>query len=237
MDLQSKPIIKAGPSSWRDISRRGETVGQILDRHRGIGPGFDSLRFSLSIMIFVVHVGAIMSGTEAINEDTRRQSAALASGISGLSWNDIFFAYWGALRPLRFTLSGAFVPMFFALSGFLVTGSAFRLSNLRSFLLFRVIRIVPALSGEVLLSAFILGPLLTIIPLSEYFRDPQFYRYFGNIAGFITYELPGLFVNNPLPKVINGNLWTLPGEFYCYFLLERDRFRLNRKGIPARVEI
>ena len=47
----------------------------------------------------------------------------------------------------------------------------------------------------------------------------NFYRYFGNIFGFVTYELPGVFTDNPVPALVNGNLWTLPPEFYCYLVL------------------
>src|SRR6185437_12240502 len=110
------------------------------------------------------------------------------------------------------------VPMFFALSGFLVTGSAFRTQSVATFLSFRVLRIVPALFTEVFLSAMLLGPLLTTFTLQEYFSDPLFRVYFYNIVGHVQFTLPGLFHSNPIPAVVNGNLWTLPPEFYCYFL-------------------
>ena len=108
--------------------------------------------------------------------------------------------------------------MFFALSGFLVAGSAFRLRSVKQFMLFRLLRIVPALSVEVVLSAILLGPLLTSIALSDYLTSFGFYRYFGNIFGFVTFRLPGVFENNPVPSIVNINLWTLPAEFYCYLI-------------------
>jgi peptidoglycan/LPS O-acetylase OafA/YrhL len=88
------------------------------------------------------------------------------------------------------------VPAFFALSGFLVTGSALRLRATAPFLTFRVLRILPALLVEVTLSALILGALFTTLPLKSYFSDPQFFRYFGNIVGLITFHLPGVFESN-----------------------------------------
>jgi peptidoglycan/LPS O-acetylase OafA/YrhL len=106
--------------------------------------------------------------------------------------------------------------MFFALSGFLVTGSALRLRKTSTFLAFRFLRIVPALGTEVALSALVLGPAVTILEIADYFRDPLVYRYFANIAGIISYRLPGVFLNNPARETVNLNLWTLPGEFYCY---------------------
>jgi peptidoglycan/LPS O-acetylase OafA/YrhL len=109
------------------------------------------------------------------------------------------------------------LPAFFALSGFLVTGSALRLRATAPFLTFRLLRILPALSVEVTLSALILGPLFTALPVASYFNNPQFFRYFGNIAGWITFHLPGVFAANYV-SVVNGNLWTLPAEFDCYLI-------------------
>src|SRR5271168_2704028 len=109
------------------------------------------------------------------------------------------------------------VPAFFALSGFLVTGSALRVRATSTFLMFRVLRILPALLVEVTLSALVLGPIFTTLPLRHYFSDPQFFRYFGNIVGWITFYLPGVFHDNIYPTV-NGNLWTLPAELDCYLI-------------------
>ena len=77
---------------------------------------------------------------------------------------------------------------------------------------------LPALFVEVTLSALVLGPLFTRLPLADYFSDPQFMRYFGNIVGIlITFYLPGVFESGYVP-VVNGNLWTLPSEFHCYLI-------------------
>lgn len=198
---------------------RTETVDVVLRRNGGIGPGFDYLRLGLSAMIFIVHIGGIINGARTLDRFAAPTVAASAAIDQAAGFGGWLSAWWSSFRPLRFALSQAFVPMFFALSGFLVTASAFRLRNVKSFLLFRVLRIAPALSGEVLLSAFLLGPYFTTRELSSYFTDPQFFRYFGNILGFVTYELPGVFESNPEPRLINGNLWTLPGEFYCYLIL------------------
>lgn len=117
-----------------------------------------------------------------------------------------------------FPLAIFILPMFFSLSGFLVAGSLERSRTLLTFLGLRVLRIVPALAVEVLLSALILGPLLTTLPLAAYFQHPQFYAYFLNILGDIHYRLPGVFVSNPFP-LVNGQLWTVPYELACYIAL------------------
>ena len=112
----------------------------------------------------------------------------------------------------------ALVPMFFAVSGFLVTSSAYRLRNVRIFLAFRLLRIIPALAMEVTLSALVLGPMFTTLTLAAYFSHPQFFEYFRNIVGIVTMLLPGVFTSNPIGPVTNVNLWTLPAEFYCYLV-------------------
>jgi peptidoglycan/LPS O-acetylase OafA/YrhL len=117
----------------------------------------------------------------------------------------------GPARPFNFII----VPAFFALSGFLVAGSLER-NNLPSFLTLRFIRIYPALVTEVLLSALILGPLLTTYPLARYFTDHHFWRYLVNITGHISYLLPGMFETNPAGPRVNSQLWTVPWELCCY---------------------
>ena len=107
----------------------------------------------------------------------------------------------GQVRPAIFFLY--LVPAFFAVSGFLVTGSGLRVRATSTFLAFRVLRILPALLVEVTLSALVLGPIFTRLPLSSYFSDQQFFRYFGNIVGWITFYLPGVFQNNHV-SVVNG---------------------------------
>lgn len=67
--------------------------------------------------------------------------------------------------------------MFFALSGFLVAASFERTKTLGMFYGLRAIRIYPALAFDTIVSALILGPLFTGLPLSSYFSDPLFLRY------------------------------------------------------------
>ena len=147
----------------------------------------------------------------------------IALALSVICWHSLLISYgtdrtigpWGlVLEPLSLLI----VPMFFALSGFLVAGSLERSRSLVGFLGLRVFRIMPALAVEVLLSALILGPLLTSYSLSSYFSDPVLHSYFWNIVGHIHYKLPGLFQQNPT-DLVNGQLWTVPYELVCYILL------------------
>lgn len=167
------------------------TAGQIMDRHGGTGPGFDALRFYLSVAIVLYHAKQVVVGRDAANYHA-----------------SILFPYLLAL-----------VPVFFCLSGFLVTGSAIRTPSIRKFLTNRSLRIFPALTVEVALSALILGPLLTSAEIQDYFQNKKFFSYFGNIIGRVRMSLPGVFDHHPIPDTVNASLWTLQPEFYCYLIM------------------
>jgi peptidoglycan/LPS O-acetylase OafA/YrhL len=182
---------------WRrfkrlDLGNASRSVGTVLEKNKGIGPGFDQLRVGLSLSILFWH----------------------SFGMNyGAPWTE-------SRSPMLFTpLVAGLLPMFFALSGFLVTGSAFRTNNLRVFITFRMLRILPALFTEISLSALVLGPLLTALPLAAYFSSHEFLEYFGSLVGRVRYVLPGLFLTNPFPSVVNGALWTVGPEIICYVII------------------
>jgi peptidoglycan/LPS O-acetylase OafA/YrhL len=143
--------------------------------------------------------------------------------VSVIAWHTIMVCYgpaaeapfWtGPLRPLPYVI----VPSFFALSGFLVAGSLDR-NDIPSFLTLRGLRIFPALAVEVVLSALVIGPLLTTTSLGEYFRSPLLAEYFQNIFGRIHYLLPGVFAGLPAGPSVNMQLWTVPYELECYIAI------------------
>jgi peptidoglycan/LPS O-acetylase OafA/YrhL len=146
----------------------------------------------------------------------------LALATSIIAWHGVVVCYgfafeasvWqGPIGPFVWFL----VPSFFALSGFLVMGSLYR-NDLVSFLVLRGLRILPALAVELVLSAFIIGGLLTTLAASAYFTDSNFFAYFGNLIGIVRYNLPGVFQHMPIPAV-NLQLWTIPYELDCYIAL------------------
>lgn len=109
------------------------------------------------------------------------------------------------------------LAVFFGLSGFLITGSALRLS-LKNFIINRSLRIVPALGVDVVFCALVLGPLITSVTLRAYFSDAEFRSHFLNIFGYVHYQLPGLFEDHPSDRV-NTSLWTVPYEIGCYVIM------------------
>jgi peptidoglycan/LPS O-acetylase OafA/YrhL len=182
------------------------TVKDVLNRNKGIGPGFHLLRHVLAFLILLWHARQAIWWTYSAR--ILAANGEIPRGLSRVS----HFNLDDIIRPAVHSLVG----IFFILSGFLVMGSALRTRNTGKFLLNRALRIFPALGAETLLSAFILGPLVTSLTLGAYFTNPEFFAYFGNIVGWLHYTLPGVFEHNPLPNTINGQLWTLHPEFFSY---------------------
>jgi peptidoglycan/LPS O-acetylase OafA/YrhL len=111
------------------------------------------------------------------------------------------------------------VYIFFVISGYLVSKSWESDPRPLRFLARRALRIFPALVVLVVLTALVLGPALTTLPLHEYFRHRYFHQYFYNIALLPRYVLPGMFEHQAIAHVVNGSLWTLSVEFTLYLSL------------------
>lgn len=127
----------------------------------------------------------------------------------------------GPPEPLQewtgYTLGALAVYVFFAISGFLITGSFLRSSSHLSFVLARVLRLFPALIVCMVLTAFILGPLVTTLPVGTYLSLSEPYMFvLRNVALIpLIYTLPGVFTDTPYP-VVAGSIWTLRHEVLCY---------------------
>ncbi len=168
--------------------RQNATLADWMAQAKGKSSGFDYLRISLAIGIIGWHTVVTAYG-----------AGVQAQALSG---------------PWR-ALPAVIVPMFFALSGFLVASSLGR-NSIPAFLGLRALRILPGLAIEICVSALVLGPLLTTMPLREYFADPRFGSYLLSMLGDMHYFLPGLFADNPFPHYVNAQLWTIPLELGCY---------------------
>jgi peptidoglycan/LPS O-acetylase OafA/YrhL len=154
---------------------------------------FDLLRLFAACMVIVGH------------------AHALVPAASGPDWVQaaIGFDYAGSLA----------VKFFFFLSGLVVTNSLLNARAPLGFVVARFARIVPGLVVCVVLTAFVLGPLVTRSPLGAYFHDPLTAHYVTrNIGLALQWDLPGVFDANPRHGV-NGSLWTLPIEVFCYLSL------------------
>ena len=118
------------------------------------------------------------------------------------------------------TLGGVGVAIFFVLSGYLVTISLERSPSLREFARRRALRIFPGLVAICLLCVLVLGPLMTTLTQTVYWRHSMTWDYLKTASAWLVkYPLPGVFADNPAPNAINGSLWSLPYEIRCYIVL------------------
>lgn len=109
------------------------------------------------------------------------------------------------------------VATFFAISGFLVCQSWRRDPSIWRFAARRALRILPGLSVVVLITALIIGPIFSSLPIRDYFLDVRSWLYIPKAISFIAIPiLPGLFETNPYPNANNGSLWTLRYEALMY---------------------
>ncbi len=116
------------------------------------------------------------------------------------------------------SFGGLAVGFFFFLSGLYVTKSLSKTANLKKYIFKRAERIFPQLIVVIFLSAFVLGPILTNLPLGTYFTSGGTYLYLLNSLLVPVHNLPGVFDGLPY-QTANGPLWTLPVEFACYLML------------------
>ena len=148
-----------------------------------------------------------------------------------LAWM-VIFAHSFALQPspgvrnplgpllLGSTTTGQMaVDGFFAVSGFLVAGSLIKRGSI-DYALSRALRVLPGLIMCVLLTVFVLGPLVTSLNVAEFFSHSKTYKYLNNALAIplTHYKLPGVFETNQTASV-NGSLWSIPYEVRCYIAL------------------
>ena len=158
------------------------------------GPSFDLIRLAAATTVLLHH----SRGVEY--PDIRVDALFYYSGG---------FAHFGILA----------VMVFFAMSGFLVTPGLASSGDVIDYGINRALRIFPALFTVVLVTALLIGPLLTIEPLAAYFSNPRLYIYFKNIVTSYDDFLPGVVSPDGQPAIVNGSLWTLQFETLSYVVL------------------
>jgi peptidoglycan/LPS O-acetylase OafA/YrhL len=156
------------------------TTGSSMSPSRT--PIFDWLRHGLAFIVIFSHCIPLLRGT-----------------------NDTELLMLLTDGQLTFGTLAVFV--FFALSGYLITSSWQREPNIRTFLIRRLARILPAWGSAMIFGAVIVLPLVT----GQWPHDREV------LVGFLplTWVLP----HNPYPWKINAVLWTIPYEVLCYLLV------------------
>jgi peptidoglycan/LPS O-acetylase OafA/YrhL len=120
-----------------------------------------------------------------------------------------------APEVLGFPIHTLAVAVFFSTSGYLIAGSWETSPNIVRFVRHRVLRVFPALITVVLITVFVIGPLVTTLDLPTYLTSPQTWSYLQTMSTLAQYELPGVFDGHPR-EAVNGSLWSLGVELVCY---------------------
>ncbi|GAA2115219.1 acyltransferase [Nocardioides bigeumensis] len=145
------------------------------------------------------------------------------------------FALLGRPEPLHqlgTTLGNVGVLVFFAVSGLLIRRSWELDPTPRDFWAKRGLRLLPALATVSVLTAFVIGPVMTTQPLGDYFSSLETWIYPIRVTLLFPFGagLPGVFEDNLYSGAVNGPLWSLPVEVFAYLLL----FLLGVSGLLAR---
>lgn len=121
---------------------------------------------------------------------------------------------------LVFDYSGSLaVKVFFFLSGLVVTNSLLDKQSLLQFVVARSFRIWPALLTVLIVMAYVVGPLMSHMPVRDYLHEPATWHYVKDSATMlIRFDLPGVFTDLRT-RAVNGSLWSIPYEVQAYCLL------------------
>ncbi|QHT69986.1 acyltransferase [Rhodocytophaga rosea] len=167
------------------------TIGQ-LDKSRN--NNFDLIRFVAASLVVFSHSFLIY---KASKEEVFRKAVGFMS-LGSLS-----------------------VYVFFLISGYLITKSLIRQDSLGRFIWARALRIFPALGIAVIFCVFVIGPLCTNLPLTDYFSQSSTYDFLWRNVTLLNPLpfLPGVFEQNPYPRFVNSPLWTLRAELLMYLVV------------------
>ncbi|WP_119256889.1 acyltransferase family protein [Shinella zoogloeoides] len=119
-----------------------------------------------------------------------------------------------------FNIGQMCVMAFFAISGMLVTRSAILSRSVLSYIVSRVMRLLPGAFICALLMTFALGLVFTTLGIYEYLTDGSVWSFLrrNTMLMSIQYDLPGVFKDNVYPGAVNGSLWSLRVEIRMYML-------------------
>lgn len=167
------------------------TIEKYLEKKRN---HFDMVRLIAAILVIFSH-GYALTG------NSNQEPLASFSGI--------------------FSFGHIAVASFFIISGFLITASYLKRNDIFFYLSSRLLRIFPGLIVVTLITALIIGSIVTRLSWHDYFSHSSFFLYILHNTTLISihYQLPGVFENNVYPNAVNGSLWTLPIEFCLYLFI------------------
>lgn len=172
----------------------GPSIGDVIRERGPRANNYDCIRLVAATLVLVSHAFPLTMGSDA-----HEPLSLLTRGQA--------------------TIGSLAVGVFFFVSGFLVTQSYGQSRGIGHFAWKRALRLFPGLVVLVLVTTFVLGPLLTQLEPSSYLLDRSTWDYLNNIALRTRDVLPGVFETAPFAGAVNGSLWTLPYEARCYVLV------------------
>ena len=190
-------LLGQRPSVWRELKRATgfavphPTIASRLDDRCN---NFDFIRLAAALLVILSHCYLL---------HRPRATPIYIEPFRCLTGHDTF----GTMA----------VRVFFVVSGLLVARSYLADPRPARYLRKRALRILPGLFVCIATTVFLIGPLITTVPLREYVTHPETHRFLRNALLWpkVEYYLPGVFVTNP-SDVVNGSLWSLPLEFMMY---------------------
>jgi len=112
------------------------------------------------------------------------------------------------------------LALLLATSGWLLVMAWERDPRVGPYALRRVLRVWPSLLVVLLVTALLVGPIVSTLPWREYLAHPGTLGYVAdNLVLRMRYALPGVFVDNPYPGAVNGSLWSLPAQILCFAIV------------------
>jgi peptidoglycan/LPS O-acetylase OafA/YrhL len=164
--------------------------GSIASRRQN---GFDSLRLLLAMLVIFSHSFPLTLGNNAREPLARLAAAPL-------------------VKDDELTLGGVAVWGFFVISGFLITKSWLRDPSLWRYMKKRFLRIYPGFLVAISLCALLQAALAA--PGTA--RFPGLWDFLSHSLRLQMFDRVSIFASNPAPLVINGSLWSISYEFWCY---------------------
>src|SRR5205823_1822192 len=141
-------------------------AGGNEERNQEAGDGFGLMRIAAALMVIVAH------------------SFPIAAGLPDPTWHS---------RQVDLSFGSGAVDIFFVISGYLVTASWIRDPHPFRFSVRRIARIWPGLLMMLVVTTWVIGSLVTSLPLVSYLTHPGTVRYFLASAVLLpAWDLPGV---------------------------------------------
>lgn len=151
---------------------------------------FDFIRMFLAVLVIFSHSYPLGTGSESLEPVNRLTRYQVTGGHMA-------------------------VDLFFIISGFLITASYERSPTVGSYLKKRFFRIYPAFIVAMVVCAVIFVP-LSGGNLGGPHASIHLIDFVLETAQLQQFHVQGVFPHNPVAGVMDGSVWSIPFEFWCY---------------------